>query len=268
MAAFVEMQLDFSDPMFNVPRSGKRFRGTVHSTTRLQTPNHAVVKVAETKEERAAAFELVHRLYYRTGLTPDSPMGMRVMKHHLLDTTDVMVSQRGDKVEFTVTLVRDGLHGMPADSLFADQIDPMRADGIRLAEVSCMASSCGDENKKQRFETLVKMMSLTSQAARRRGVDRLLLAVHPRHAKIYQRLFGCVPCSDVQEYVAVQGNPAVLCMHDFAQLDEQRYPLYDQIWGERCQPWQLDGVHMSAEEKQYFQQAVATGECEMVPMAV
>lgn len=268
MAEFVDMQIDFSNPMLNAPHSSHRVRGTVHSTTQLQTPNHAAMKVSETKEERAAAFELVHRVYCRAGLTTDNPMGMRVMKHHLLDTTDVMVLKRGDKVEFTLTLVRDGLHGVPADSLFAYQIDQMRAEGIHVAEVSCMASSCNDENKKQRFETLVKMMSLAGQAARRRGVDRLLLAVHPRHAKIYQRLFGCVPCSAVQEYAAVQGNPAVLCMHDFAQLDQQRYPLYDQIWGQLCQPWQLDGVRMGDEEKQYFRQAVATVECEMVPMAV
>lgn len=267
MAALVDRQQGFSNSKSN-PHSNDLVGESVHSTTRLHRSNRCVMKVSETKEERAAAFELVHRLYYRTGLTADNSMGMRVMKHHLLDTTDVMVFKRDDQVEFTVTLVRDGLHGLPADSLFADQIDSMRAEGLHVAEVSCMASNCDDENKKQRFETLVKMMSLTSQAARRRGVDRLLLAVHPRHAKIYQRLFGCVACSGVQAYAAVEGSPAVLCMHDFAQLDQQRYPLYDQIWGERCQPWQLDGAHMSTEEKQYFQHAVTTDQCEMVPMAV
>ncbi len=268
MAAFVETQLEFSNPMVHATQSSNPGRGIVQSTVQLETPNHVVMKVTETKEERAAAFGLVHRLYYQTGLTADNSMGMRVLKHHLLDTTDVMVLKRGDEVEFTVTLVRDGVHGVPADSLFADKIDQMRAEGIRVAEVSCMAGICGDNNKKRRFETLVKMISLTGQAARRRGIDRLLLAVHPRHAKIYQRLFGCVPCSDVREYAAVEDNPAILCMHDFAQLDLQRYPLYDQSYGERCQPWQLDGVRMSADEKDYFQHAVVSGDREMVPMAV
>lgn len=232
-----------------------------------QASDDLVMQVSETMEERIAAFQLVHRVYRRAGLTADNAMQMRVIQHHLVDTTDVLVAQRAGEVTFTLTLVRDGFHGLPAQSLFAEQIEAMRSKGLSLAEVSCVASSCDDENKKERFETLVKMISLTIQAARRRGVDRLLLAVHPRHAKVYQRLFGCVPCSGVEQYAAVQGRPAVLCMHDFAELDQRRYPLYDHIYGARYTPWQLDGIRMTQEEKEYFQQALNPHGCQLVPMA-
>lgn len=227
-----------------------------------------MMKVSETQAERTAAFELVHDVYSRAGLTADSGTNMRVLKHHLLDTTDVLVASREGEINFTVTLIRDGENGLPSESLFAKQIHAMRSQGLRLAEVSCVASSSGeDADKKQRFEMFVRMISLTIQSARRRGIERLLLAVHPRHAKLYQRLFGCLPCSDVKQYDAVQGNPAILCTHDFAELDQQRYPLYKKIYDASYDPWQLDGTRMSSEEKRFFKQALSDHTSQFVPMA-
>jgi hypothetical protein len=226
-----------------------------------------VMRVSENRAEREAAFMLVHRAYREAGLTDDNAMQMRVMKHHLLDTTDVLVAKRGDDVRFTVSLVRDGACGLPAESLFQQEVQAMREAGIKLAEVSCVASDCADDNKKQRFETLVKMISLTIHVARRRGTDRLLLAVHPRHAKLYQRMFGCVPCTDVKEYQAVRGNPAVLCIHDFAELDRRGYSLFEEVYNSRFSPWQMDGCRMSAAEKEFFRQAIHAGSADLLPMA-
>ena len=232
----------------------------------IATPEF-VMKVANQPSERRQAFELCHDVYYRAGLITVDPSGMRVMRHHLAEATSVLIARSHQKVVFTVTLVGDGEYGLPMESLFADEVEQMRAQGVRLAEVSCLASSIDSENKRERFDSLVKMISLLIQSARRRGIDRLLLAVHPKHAKAYERLFGCVRCSDVKSYAAVRGNPAVLCMHDFADLDQKRYPLYDQIYGPHYRPWQLDGTIMSDSEKEYYEQFLPTGEYEFVPMA-
>lgn len=225
------------------------------------------MKVSETIGERTSAFKLAHQMYQRAGLTSPNDMQMRVMKHHLLDTTDVMVAKRNSSIEFTVTLVRDGQHGLPAGSLFGDQIQSMRSAGLKLAEVSCVAGCCEQSDKKQRVQTLISMIGLTIQVARRRGVDRLLLAVHPRHARVYRRMFGCVECSDVREYDAVQGNPAVLCMHDFRDLDSRGYSLYDQVYGAEYSPWELDGTQMTDDEKSYFSTAVSDATSMSLPIA-
>ena len=189
------------------------------------------------------------------------------MKHHLVDTTDVMVSKRMGTVDFTATLVRDGIFGLPAESLFVDEIQSIRSQGLQLAEVSCLASDGESLSKKDRVERLIAMIGLTIHVARRRGVDRLLLAVHPRHAKVYRRMFGCVICSDVREYEAVQGNPAVLCMHDFEQLDVDKYSLYDKVYGETPDPWTLDGTRMSQAEKKFFAGVIQEHAGRLVPMA-
>ena len=210
------------------------------------------VKATECQAERVAALRLVHQVYAQAGLTAERPQAMRVMRHHLSDQTQILIAKRGQEVMLTGTLVGDAEYGMPLESLFADEVAAMRSAGLKLGEISCLASDLGLHDKKERFERLVTLISLIFQTARRRGMDRLLLAVHPRHAKIYQRLFGCVPCSDVKQYAAVQGNPAVMCMHDFKQLDACRYPLYHKMYGEQYPPWKLDGGRMTAAEKAYF----------------
>lgn len=224
------------------------------------------MKVSEHQDEREAAFRLLHQAYHRAGLTGDDGRGMRVLKHHLSEQTDVMVAKRNGEVVFTISLIRDAEHGMPLESLFAEEVEAMRAEGVRLAEVSSLASDNSLPTKSEQFALLVKMISLTLQAARRRGVDRLLLAVHPRHARVYQRLFGCVICSEVREYAAVEGNPAVLCMHDFGALDQKGYPLYEQVYNPQYAPWQLDGAKMNEDEKRYFGQAVADHQSAMVAL--
>lgn len=236
------------------------------NTSAVEENTAFTMKVAERRAEREQAFHLVHTIYNRSGLTADNPSQMRVMRHHLDNQTDVLLGKLNREVVFTVTLVGDGAYGLPMESLFADEINAMRAEGLRLAEVSCLAQDqSGDPSG--RFETFVRMVSLLFQTARRREIDRLLLAVHPRHAKLYQRLFGCERCSDIKQYDAVQGNPAVLCSHDFAAMDVKRFPLYDQIYRTKFAPWQLDGAHMSAEEKAYFEQFVTHDSHKVISMA-
>jgi len=266
--------LDLSTRSFAIQNSAVHIQGAYKPEPRLTdaspfsaSSERVVMKVVDRHTEREQAFQLAHNVYCRAGLTEGNRVGKRVMRHHLLDTTDVLIAKLNGQVNFTVTLVGDGDFGLPMESLFADEVENMRSQGIRMAEVSCLASSIDPDNKRLRFETLVSMISLLIQTARRRGIDRLMLAVHPKHAKVYERLFGCVRCSDVKEYAAVLGNPAVLCIHDFADLDEKRYPLYNQVYGPTYAPWQLDGSSMSEGEKIYFEQFLPAGEYEVVPMA-
>ena len=224
-------------------------------------------KVAETRSERKKAFRLVYEVYHKAGLMAENHSEMRVTPHHLLESTDVLVARHENEVLFTISSIRDGALGLPVESIFPGEVDAMRRDGLNLAEVSCVASCVPSTSKKLRFEILVKMMSIMAQQAQRYNVDRLLLAVHPRHAKVYQRLFGCKIISGEKSYAAVQDSPAVLCSHDFAELEISRYPLYDAIQGPDYEPWQLRGTRMSDDEIEYFSSALHQGVEHIVPMA-
>jgi hypothetical protein len=225
------------------------------------------MKVSDCRSEREHALQLVQRIYSRAGLTKENVTRLRVMRQHLAEDTEIIVGKRSSNVVFTVSLVGDGEYGLPLESLFHSEVNSMRAKGLRLAEVSCLAHDSEFADERRRFETFVQGISLLLQVARDRKIDRLLLAVHPRHAKVYERLLGCVRCSDVREYAAVRGNPAVLCMHDFAKLDQVRYPFYNRMYTPRYDARQLSGTPMSEVEKQYFEQYLPTDEYAFMPMA-
>lgn len=246
-----------------VAQSRKRHPGTRDDrperpgTCRVQAPSDRwVTKICEYRHEREAAFRLVHAAYSRSGLSSTNPHQMRVIRHHLCEHTDIMITRRADQAMLTTTLVRDAGDGLPMEAVFAEEVGAMRAAGLRVAEISCLASAESLQDATQRFNQLVKIVGLTFQVARYRGIDRVLMAVHPRHAKVYQRLFGCLPCSQVREYAAVQGNPAIMCMHDFAMLDRTGYPLYKKIYGVQYHKWQLEGTRMTESEKWHFSQAL------------
>lgn len=249
-------------------RNGSSLSKESYPCDRIVSSSDALIlKVTDCRAEREEALRLVQRVYSRTGLTDAKSSCIRVMRQHLADETEIIVAKEASEVVFTVTLVRDGEFGLPLESLFEAEVESMRSQGMRLAEVSCLAHSNDMLDSRERFNTFVRGISLLLQTAKRRKVDRLLLAVHPRHAKVYERLFGCVRCSDAKEYAAVKGNPAILCSHDFAKLDQTGYPLYKQIYSKPYDPWQMDGTKMSEAEKQYFEQFLPVGEYEVVPMA-
>lgn len=236
-------------------------------TVRHSDIHQLVMKVSESRTEREHALQLVQKIYSRAGLAQENLSRLRVMRQHLAESTEILVGKQNSRVVFTVSLVGDGEYGLPLESLFRDEVASMRADGIRLAEVSCLAHDGDLGDERGRFDNFLQGISLLLQVARDRGIDRLLLAVHPRHAKLYERLLGCVRCSGSREYAAVRGNPAVLCMHDFAQLDQTRYPYYKRMYTPRYAAWQINGSPMSEAEKQYFEQYLPGGDYEFMPMA-
>ncbi len=225
------------------------------------------MQVSQSRRDREQALALVHRVYNRSGLVDDNGHGMRVLKQHLSNQTKIIVAQKEGKVVYTVSLVGDGEYGMPLESLFADEVQTMRNEGVRMAEISCLATDWDADDKRGRFDTFVQVISLLLQTARHHGIDRVLLAVHPRHAKVYERMFGCVRCSDVRDYASVKGNPAILCMHDFAMLDQTGYPLHEQIYSYKYSPEQMDGPAMSEGEKAYFEQFLPAEGYQLTPMA-
>jgi hypothetical protein len=69
----------------------------------------------------------------------------------------------GQRVIATISLVGDGHLGLPMEEIYGEQV-------CRL-----------------RHWWLVSLMRLMAQFSWRHGLDHLLLAVHPRHARFYRR---------------------------------------------------------------------------------
>lgn len=208
------------------------------------------VKVASTRAELEGAFRLVYRRYLSSGLCSTNPHEMRVTPYHLLDTTAVFVAVYQGEVIFTMSLIADGELGIPMESVFPDEIDGLRRQGVRFAEVSCMADRRKDMT---RFLPLfVRVTRHVCQFARHHGVGQLVLAVHPKHARFYERFLGFRQFSGVREYQSVENKPAVACALDWGWMSAERDAQYfaEPIPVEELRPWA-----MTADDRTHFGQA-------------
>ncbi len=91
-----------------------------------------------------------------------------------------------------MTLISDDEQGIPLESVFKSEVSQRRDEsgGAYLAEVSCLASRVGYFPRGQMYHVFVRLASLMVQSARENGVERLLIACHPRHARFYEGLLG------------------------------------------------------------------------------
>jgi hypothetical protein len=233
---------------------------------RRTTIGGVLFKVANTRAEREAAFRLVYDAYVRRGLMETNEFGMRVTQHHLLSTTNVFVAVHAGQVISTMSLICDDSLGLPLEGLYPNEISQRRTRDRYLAEVSCLASLDEYFDQRRMIDVFLRLLSLLIQSARANGVDQLVVAVHPRHARFYQRLMGCRQFGELKPYDCVRGNPAVALEHDFARLDREPYPLYERIYKDRFAHWELLHQPMSLDDRDYFSPMTAVcGPC--VPIA-
>lgn len=236
----------------------------VVSARRSRTRPH--VKIAENRFEREESLRLVYHEYRRVGLIDANPYDVRVTPYHLLSSTAIIAAVADQEVTATVTLVMDGELGVPMESIFPDEIEWLRDQGVSFAEVSCLANGCRD--RVRAFPLFLSVNRLMAQYARRQGAEKLVIAVHPRHAAFYRRYMGFRELADEQRsYPAVCNRPAVALVLDFEEIDRTRPPIWEHAFGEPAKPWELAPRPMSDADWIYFAPAVEYSNGSFVPLA-
>lgn len=182
------------------------------------------IKVASTRREREAAFALAYRSYLRAGLCAPSELGIRITPYQLLPSTDIIFAELRGEVISTLSLVRDGELGLPMEAIYRDEVEVRRRDGCRLAEVSCLADRRQEPTRF--FGLFCELARVMVQMADYEGLDQLLIAVHPRHARMYQRAMAFESFGANRSYPTVNDNPAVaLCLplHAARHLEVEKW---------------------------------------------
>ncbi len=202
----------------NVAQDGNRFQS-----------GPVTLKTASRVEEWLDALRLVYDCYVQAGLALPNCHRLRVTPYQLLPKSEVLVGMVADKILCTVTLVPDSEQGLPMEALYDREVAIRRDRGARLAEVSCLADR-PDEDRSS-FSVLQRLMSFTAQCALRRGVDELLIAVHPRHARFYRRLFAFEVIGGEKTYSLVCDRPAVALSLDLKHLSVDHPDVYQRLFG-------------------------------------
>jgi hypothetical protein len=216
------------------------------------------IKVAATREERQGAFQLAYQSYFNAGLCASCNEGVRITPYQLLSTTDIIVAQLRGEVISTLSLVRDGELGLPLESIYPDEVKQRRDAGLKLAEVSCLADRRRDASRF--FDLFSELARVMIQMADRYGVDELLIAVHPRHARMYCRAMAFQQLGDNRDYPAVNGNPAVLLSLGMEYLKTERAEVWKRFAREPLPESIVRHRPLSAIDRQYFAQLARAAE--------
>ena len=209
-----------------------------------------VYKIAATQQERSAAFRLVYESYLQAHLGEPNPYGMRVTPYHLLPTTEIFLAQVEGEAVSTVSLVTDGELGLPMESVYRKEVALRRERGLLLGEVSCLSDR--RSHLRRFFPVFLRLSRLMVQYARKQGLDELLVAVHPKHARFYRRFMDFETIGEETAYPAVRNSPAVALRLDFARIDRERPESYDTFFGRPFPDEQLQPQPISQAQRDYF----------------
>ena len=161
------------------------------------------------REDREKSYRLVYERYRDVGLIHGPPGGMWFTVYHALPNSRTAVALMkgadGSPVS-TSTLIEDSEIGLPSDTIYKDKIDALRQKGRRVAEVSCLAALPVDRGRNS-FLHVFRLMGLYCLY---RGVDDLIISVHPKHTQFYQDILLFEPIGEMRYYPYLKDAPAVL----------------------------------------------------------
>lgn len=190
------------------------------------------------QRELLDAFRCLYRSYLRRGLVDDQyNQPLRLTRHHLLPQTRVFLARSGPHVVGTISLVEDRPLGVPLRCVFHREVESLAGGDLRIAEAGCLAI---DPTSAVRGAQVVHhLMGLVAQAAAGRGVSRLVIAVHPRHAPFYERFAGFKRFAGPAAHPSVAGAPAVGLQLNLATLHDDNYPVWRRYFGMKFSPLAL-----------------------------
>lgn len=196
----------------------------------LEPPKHLrlELKIAESQEELEACFALLHDAYVSSGLMRPHASGLRVTPYHALPTTTTLCAKVDGLVVGTLSIVRDGVFGLPMQGAF--DVSAVRAKGGRMAEISALAIH--PRFRKTGGTILFPLMKFMYEYCTQYFDTRhLLIAVHPSHIELYESLlfFQRLSAPTVEHYDFVNGAPAVGATLDLAEAPQ----VYERAYGRR-----------------------------------
>lgn len=228
---------------------------------RLRKESQLEYRIASNRHELWAAYRLVYDMYLGQELISPNDYRMWVTPYHLLPTTQTFIAVQNQEVVCTVSLIGDGKLGLPMESVYSDEINDARSRGLSIGEVSCLASR--HEDLRQFLPLFVQLTRLMAQHARRQGMDQFVIAVHPNHAKFYERFLGFEQIGPLREFPSVHDAPAVAYCLDFARMDRERPHFWNTFFGLPLPSSTLVGQPISPKNANYFRPATQVNQAHL-----
>lgn len=184
----------------------KKLRNRIKISTDLA--NGYRFKIVQEKDEFEGACRLVHDQYVQKGYMERRKSGMRLSLFHALPETTTFIGKKNGLLAYTLTLFQDSALGLPMDSIYREELDMLRAQGRKIAEVGALAAHPGIQNEDQ--TVLMHGNKIMHTYSREHlGVDDLVIAINPKHHWLYEHVLLFEKIGDLTHYDYVKKAPAV-----------------------------------------------------------
>jgi len=227
--------------------------------------------IANDRDGFLSAFRLIYRAYLRDGLAQPNSLGLRYLPHQLLDDSSVFIVTRDDRVVGTLTLIENGELGLPIESLYGPEINRLRRQDGRVAELSCLAL---EETETVRcFSVLRGLLRAALELAKDRQIELLTVCIHPRNARFYERRLKFTQFGQLRYCPWVCDHPAIAMFrrlststvrhddisHDVIRLSEVKRQRARHQIREYFSQWADEGAPLSSEHWQATSAGIARG---------
>lgn len=181
----------------------------IDETIKEKSPSGYTVKLANTPEEREAAYSLAYRVYLDKGYVKENPRQWLVKKYDAnSDTATLIVKDNAKKVIASVTMIFDGAHSIPAASLYRNEIKTLRSYQEKIVEISRLVIDPEHRNAKELLVILFNYVYIYSYIVKKYSC--LIIEVNPRHKEFYRSILRFDEIGAEKPCPLVQDAPAVL----------------------------------------------------------
>lgn len=221
-------------------------------------------RVARTRRELEGAFSIVYNEYLKRGYIPKGYKSkLRISLYNALPTTTAFIAQQGKRVVAGVTLIPDSPLGVPMDKIYKEELDVLRREGCKIAEVSQLAIDTGLFGKGffsmfnfNKLIFLFKLFKLVFDYAQDfEKLTDLCIVVNPKHQYLYKFLYF-EQMGGLKYYGSVNHAPAIALRLRLVGIEDKvknRRGLYKIFIAKKTNPKLLEGkFKLTPADLEYF----------------
>jgi hypothetical protein len=176
------------------------------------------IKRAFSINELKNAYSIVHDIFVEQGFIRPYANGMRIRPFELSKHIATFIAcAEGDNVHGVLSLVQDTKTlGLPSDGAFYSEIEQLRKQNRRIAEVTNQAIV---QNNRSTCMTTQLMQTIVAQAMHKKNTD-IIIAITPSELPFYKELltFDCI--SNIKSYSKQINDPVILMRVNIEQIPE------------------------------------------------
>ncbi len=177
------------------------------------------IRLAHTAEDLTAAYSLVYDRYVKRGFQAENSTGVRFTPHFALPTSHTFIATLGGELIGTLTMIIDGALGLCMEKDYPDEIQSMRNQGRRIAELSCLVT-----RRSKDLPALLRLFHAAyAYALHQQGVTDFCIAVTTEHQNFYRNALLFEQIGESKPCTLLTNKASVVGMNLHLPSAEQSY---------------------------------------------